>query len=105
MFLYATPLSFTGFTSWAASQLGEGSPSRAEGFSARTRAKPVNWHIRNTPTYADLLNAAKVKLLAESITLKTMQKLNNQDYNDMDIPKGIGMRLTNKVEVYKKGRE
>ena len=28
----------------------------------------INWHIRKTPTHADLLNAAKVKLLAEGMT-------------------------------------
>ena len=55
--------------------------------------------------HADLLNAAKVKLLMEGMTLKTVRKLNKQDYNDMDIPKGIGMRLTDEVKVYKKGRE
>ena len=52
-----------------------------------------------------ILNAAKAKQLAEGMTLKMVRKLNKQDYNDMDIPKGIRMRLTDEVKVYKKGRE
>ena len=65
----------------------------------------INWHIRKTPMHIDLLNAAKAKLLAEGMTLKTVRKLNKQDYNDMNIPKGIEMRLTNEVKIYKKSRE
>src|SRR5437667_6030077 len=45
----------------------------------------INWHIRKTPTHTDLLNTAKAKLLAEGMTLKTVRKLNKQDYNDRDI--------------------
>ena len=65
----------------------------------------INWHIEKTPKHKDLLNAAKVKLLAEGMTLKTLRKLNNQDYKSIDIPMGIGMRLSEEVKVYKKGRD
>ncbi len=65
----------------------------------------INWHIEKTPKHEDLLNAAKMKLLAEGMTLKTLRKLSNQDYKSIDIPIGIGMRLSDEVKVYKKGRD
>jgi len=61
----------------------------------------INWHIEKTPKHEDLLNAAKMKLLAEGMTLKTLRKLSNQDYKSIDIPIGIGMRLSDEVKVYK----
>ena len=60
----------------------------------------INWHIRKTYKHADLLNVAKVKLLAEGMTLKNVWKLN---YNDMDIPKGsIEMKLTDEINSHAK---
>src|SRR5436189_464058 len=59
----------------------------------------INWHIEKTPTHIDLLNAAKAKLLVEGMTLKTVRKLNKQDYNDIDIHNGIVMMFIYEFKV------
>ena len=65
----------------------------------------INWHICKTPKHEDFLNDAKAKLLTEGTTLKTLRKMNNQDFKSIDIPLGIRMRLSEEVKDYKKGKK
>lgn len=65
----------------------------------------IDWHIRKTPKHEGFLNDAKAKLLKEGTTLKTLRKMNNQDFKSIDIPIGIGMRLSEEAKDYKKGRK
>src|SRR5438046_1867833 len=65
----------------------------------------INWHIHKTPKHEYFLNDAKEKLLTEGTTLKTLRKMNNQDFKSIDIPLGIGMRLSEEVKDYKQGKK
>jgi hypothetical protein len=58
----------------------------------------IQWHIGRTPKHTDLLNDAKVKLLAEGVTLQTLRNMKNEDFKGMDIRVGIGMRLHDDVK-------
>ena len=65
----------------------------------------ITWHIRKTPKHEGFLNDAKAKLLKVGTTLKTLRKMNNQDFKSIDIPLGIRMRLSEEVKDYKQGKK
>lgn len=63
----------------------------------------IQWHISRTPKHADLLNDAKVKLMAEGVTMQTLNDMKQGSvtlWKELDIRLGIGMRLAEDVKVW-----
>jgi hypothetical protein len=65
----------------------------------------INWHIKKTPTHEEFLSDAKVKLLGQGMTMKMLRKLERQDYKSIDVPMGVGMRLTEEIKIYKQDKK
>ena len=64
----------------------------------------IAYMLRKYPKQEERWHIAKEKLIDESLDLRQIRTMNNQEFKDIGIPLGIGMKLHDEVKNFKAAR-